>query len=185
MADFKISPPWYTFRKKVEALFGADPDIVVGDIYPGEDGHFDFLFDIEVRSHKKFLALDRVLPKAKEFGNVRLGIAVFDEENGEDDPIETFRALFEGNPDVKDVIALTDPAGVPHGYVRFVPEVVQFFNDDMSDASGNWSGLAQDIAREIFEDSARGVHFCTADIREYQICTADIREYQNRAEDDA
>ena len=172
MADFKISPPWYTFRKKVNALFEADPDIFVGDVFPcdeGDEGNFDYIFDIEVRNHEKFIALDRTLPKVKEFGNVRLGILLYDEENGaDDDPLELFKTIFKDNPAVKDVIALKDTAGFRHSFVRFMPEVVQFFNDDMSDASGNWSGLAQDIAREVFTDGARGVNFCTADLREFQ-----------------
>ena len=46
--------------------------------------------------------------------------------------------------------------------VRFKPRVVQFFDDDISDFNGNWSGLAQDIAREVFGDGLRSVHFCTA-----------------------
>ena len=46
--------------------------------------------------------------------------------------------------------------------VRFKPRVVQFFDDDISDFNGNWSGLAQDIAREVFGAEMRGVHFCTA-----------------------
>jgi hypothetical protein len=29
---------------------------------------------------------------------------------------------------------------------------------------GNWSGLAQDIAREVFQNETRGIHFCTAPV---------------------
>ena len=61
--------------------------------------------------------------------------------------------------DIKDVVDLT---GTRHGFVCFKPQVVQFFDDDISDFNGNWSGLAQDIAREVFGDEMRGVHFCTA-----------------------
>ena len=39
--------------------------------------------------------------------------------------------------------------------VCFKPQVVQFFDDDISDFNGNWSGLAQDIAREVFGDGLR------------------------------
>ena len=59
-----------------------------------------------------------------------------------------------------------DFTGTRHGFVRFRPEVVQFFHDDISDYNGNWSGLAQDIAGEIFDQELLGIHFCTADKRE-------------------
>ena len=164
MLKFTLEAPWYTFRKKVNALFEQDPDITVGEIIESEDGKVNFLFDIEVRNHEKFLALDRVFPKVKTFGNVTLGIVLYDEENtnGADDRVELYRTIFDGNPIVKDVREAMDQTGTRHGFVRFQPEVVQFFDDDISDFNGNWSGLAQDIAREVFEDEMAGIHFCTA-----------------------
>lgn len=164
MLKFTLEAPWYTFRKKVNALFEQDPDITVGEIIESEDGKVNFLFDIEVRNHEKFLALDRVFPKVKTFGNVTLGIVLYDEENanGADDRVELYRTIFDGNPIVKDVREAMDHTGTRHGFVRFQPEVVQFFDDDISDFNGNWSGLAQDIAREVFEDEMAGIHFCTA-----------------------
>ena len=164
MLKFMLEAPWYTFRKKVNALFEQDPDITVGEVIESEDGKTDFLLDIEVRNHEKFLALDRVLPKVKIFGNVTLGIVLYDEENaqGEDDRVELYRTIFDGNPIVKDVREALDHTGTRHGFVRFQPEVVQFFDDDISDFNGNWSGLAQDIAREVFADEMAGIHFCTA-----------------------
>ena len=164
MLKFTLEAPWYTFRKKVNALFEQDPDITVGEIIESEDEKVDFLFDIEVRNHEKFLALDRVFPKVKTFGNVTLGIVLYDEENanGADDRVELYRTIFDGNPIVKDVREAMDHTGTRHGFVRFQPEVVQFFDDDISDFNGNWSGLAQDIAREVFADEMAGIHFCTA-----------------------
>ena len=166
---FRKEAPWYAFRKKVNALFGDDPDIRVGEIYESDDGFTDFAFDVEVRNHEKFLALDRVMPKVKTYGNVRLGIVLFDEENSEnegDDAVVLFRTIFADNPILKDIKVAADHTGTVHGYVRFQPEVIQYFDDDISDYNGNWSGLAMDIAREIFADSSRGVHFCTAEVRE-------------------
>jgi hypothetical protein len=50
--------------------------------------------------------------------------------------------------------------------VIFQPEVVQFFDDDISDINGNWTGLAEDIARALFTEDRSGMNFCTADIHE-------------------
>ncbi len=164
MIKFTLEAPWYTFRKKVEALFGRDPDIRVGEVVETKDGKTDYTFDLEIRSHEKFIALDRVMPKVKTFGGVTLGICLYDAENscGEDSPAALYQTIFEGNPLVKDIQDVSDFTGTPHCYVRFRPEVLQFFDDNTADFNGNWSGLAQDIAGEVFADEYRGVHFCTA-----------------------
>ena len=172
MAKLKIEAPWYEFQKKVKALFQNDTDIYVGDIYQPEDGKTHYAFDIEVLNHKKFLALDRALPKTREFGNVSLGITLFDVENGSgvDDAITLYKTIFEGNPALKDFKEAVDFTGTKHGFVRFKPEVIQFFHDDISDYNGNWSGLAQDIAREVFTQAPAGIHFCTAAVDEDAAC---------------
>ena len=168
MKKLVIEAPWYTYRKKVNALFEQDPDIEVGEVYEPEDGNADFAFDIEVKNHDKFLALDRALAKQKKFGNVTLSITLFDEENadGTEDYAALYETIFQGNPILKDVKKVTDFAGTPPGFVRFQPEVIQFPDDDTSDYNGNWNGLAEDIAREVFAEGYRGVSFCTADKRE-------------------
>ena len=168
MSKLNIEAPWYEYQKKVKALFERDADFVVGEVYRPEGGAVDYAFDIEIYDHNKYLAMDRVLPSIREFGNVTLGICLFDRENNEgaDTDIELYRTIFNGNPIVKDIRTVVDRTGSTHGYVRFMPEVIQFFHDDLSDFNGNWSGLAQDIAREIFEGENFGVHFCTAGVNE-------------------
>ena len=174
---YAIEAPWYTFQKKVKALFDQDPDIVVGEIYKPEDGEFDYAFDLEIRNHRKFLALDRVLPKDRTIGNVTLGICLFDEENSavKDCEADLYKTIFEGNPIVKDVKDVQDFTGTRHCFVRFRPNVVQFPADNLNDYSGNWTGLAQDIAGEVFDSETIGIHFCTADAREGEAFSAALR----------
>ena len=165
MVKLTLEAPWYTFQKKVKALFEQDPMIEVGEVEEQEDGRTDYAFCIGVRDHEKFLALDRVLPKVRTYGNVTLGIYLFDEENAETgkDRIGIYKTIFEGNAIVKDIKEVSDFTGTRHGYIRFKPEVVQFPDDNIDDFSGNWSGLAQDIAKEVFDHELLGIHFCTAD----------------------
>ena len=167
MKYLRLEAPWYTYQKKVKALFERDPAINVGEIIEPEKGEADFVFDIEVLDHDKFQALDRVLPKCVQFGNVILAINLYDEENGTADATELYKTIFKGNPIVKDVILAQDYTGTQHGFVLFQPEVIQFYDDDLNDYNGNWSGLAQDIAREVFCDAtAHGILFCTAPVDE-------------------
>ena len=166
--NLKLEAPWYAFNKKLKALFAGDKDIKVSDIYRPDVGEMSyFAIDLLVRKHSKFLALDKVLPPTVEFGDVTVGLCVQDMENNfsEENPVELFTAIFEGNPLVKDIKTTSDFTGTEHAYVRFKPEVVQFFHDDISDYNGNWSGLAQDIAKEVFPN-VNGVHFCTAGVNE-------------------
>ena len=175
MIKVSMEAPWYTFQKKVSALFEKDPDIYVGEIFqPEDDSEVTYAFNIEVKNHEKFVALDRVIPGTKVFGNVVLGIVLYDEENNDVHPgIKLFETIFKGNPIMKDLKVRTDAAGTDHVYVRFQPEIVQFFDDDTSDYNGNWTGIAEDIAREVF-DNTWAVNFCTADLRENEEKTAEM-----------
>ena len=159
----KLSAPWYTYQRKVKTLFALDSEIEVGDVYECEDG--DYAFEITVYNPAKFIALDRVMPKVVEFGKVKLKVGVSDAKvNSTATAIELYKTIFKNNMIVKDIVDAKDFTGTLHGYVRFQPDVLQFFNDDISDYNGLWSGLAQDIAREVFTN--QNVHFCTADLTE-------------------
>lgn len=159
----RLTPPWYIYQKQVKALFEHDPQIIVGEIYQQENGT-DYAFDIEVRSHEKYLALDRLLIRFKLFGNIALTINLFDEENADGDAaIDVCRVLFNGNPIVESVEDIVDLAGAHHGFVVFAPRVIQYYADDLRDINGNETTLAQDIAREMFKDMD-GVNFCTGQV---------------------
>lgn len=165
MTKLGIEAPWYTFAKQVKALFDSDPDINVGDLCEVEDEFFTYVLDITVKNHEKYLALDRVMQKKKVFGNATVRICLYDLENTNediDDRIELYTKIFNGNPHVRSVERVTDFTGNQVGYVCFEPEVIQFPDDNISDIDGKWNGLAQDIAKELFEDDFFGVYFCTA-----------------------
>ena len=164
MNELKIAPPWVTYWRKCKALFELDKLVTVEDI---EENDIGYEFDILVSGTEKYNALCQIIPDRVTFGNVILTINVVKALGQEEDLEALFKAAFAGNPILKDVVTAKDFAGVKHTYVRFQPDVIQFPNDDISDYNGNWSGLAQTIAREVFEAYAeKGVHFCTADLKE-------------------
>ncbi len=80
-------------------MFERDPAIYVGEIVEPEDGSADYLFDIEVSDHEKFLAMDRAFPKCVQFGNVILAINLYDEENdtGTANVVALYETIFRGN----------------------------------------------------------------------------------------
>ena len=166
-SKMKLSPPWITYQRKLEALFEKDKDIEVGQIYETEDGYDLWIY---VHTEKKHEALKHLLPSYLDFGNVKVKITL--KCNAEDetfDVVQTVKDLFEGNERVFDIKEIKDFAQAQHLFVRFKPEVVQFFNDDTSDLNGNWSGLAQDIARDVLDIGLCGVHFTTAPVEEPKV----------------
>lgn len=165
MNNLKMQSPWQSFQGKVKALFENDHLIEVGDLI--DNGNGSYILPIEVKKHTKYEALARLLPRNMIFGNIKVEIQLYDTENGlssSEEIAKLFEAAFEGNAIFRDVKVAQDMTGTLHNFVRFEPVVLQFFNDDLSDYNGNWSGLAMDIARdELFNEYAEmGVHFCTA-----------------------
>lgn len=161
----KLSPPWDTYASAVRAFFELDPDIEVSKCYECKDDEgFDYAFNINCKTIEKFLALNRLMSHQAQFGNVSLKINIIDNtDNAENPYLDLFTTLFENNPRLKDIQSVSDPAGVVHNYIRFRPEVIQFYNDDLTDYNGNCTTLAEDIAYEIFGDNIdASVNFCTA-----------------------
>ena len=163
MNKVTLSPPWITYRHKINTLFDLDPAIEVGEVQVTNN---EYSLTISVSDHEKFIAMLAAMPSSVDFGNVKLIIRVVDATTKDDPYRQIYETLFKGNPRVKDIKDVVDFAGTPHTFIRFQPEVLQFFHDDISDFNGNWSGLAQDIARELFTAGGVTMHFCTADLRE-------------------
>ena len=157
MENIKLSPPWVTYAKKIQALFDKDPQI-----------KFEYIEDsvapelkIFVENAVKAEAIEAILPVTKEFGNVELMINVIP-GNESDDITEIYRDAFRDNPIIDHIRKVNTPYGDSVTFVSFVREVVQFFDDNMFDENGVLSTIYQDIASELFEDDMPAVSFCTA-----------------------
>jgi len=74
--------------------------------------------------------------------------------------IQLFRTAFEGNEAFSYTATAEGIYTNPISYVVFENEVVQYWNDDLSDINGLCSTLYQDIAANVFENH-EGIYFCT------------------------
>lgn len=153
MDKIKMVSPWIEYYRKVEALFEKDPNVKV-------------VFDDEAKTLKLFVkgdakyeALTALLPQEKVFGNVTVKTVVIPSNEGVT-KIDLFRDAFSGNDAVNNIVDLTGVFTNPLSYIIFEKEVVQYWNDDLSDAHGICSTLYQDLAKDIF-GSTEGVFFCT------------------------
>ena len=147
MAKLKLSPPWSIFYDEIRAMFLKDPEIkVVMD----EDHYTVHVF---VNNPQKSAAIAKILEQEKKFGRITLKVQVPPPDGAMTyqfkDGVELYRAAFENNPRLSYVQPKSSIFDTSF-YVVFVNEVVQYFNDDISDINGNCSTLAEDIARDIF-----------------------------------
>jgi hypothetical protein len=71
-----------------------------------------------------------------------------------------YEDLFRGNPIVDDIVTIEGVMTNPITYVIFKKEVIQYYNDSLSDAHGMCSTLYQDIASRVL-DAGEGIFFCT------------------------
>jgi len=159
--NVKLSPPWITYCHKIESLFKNDPEVEV--MYDNEEVELK----IYVSEPEKADALIKLLPNNKEFGNVTLKITVIPPDNKES-KLDLFRKAFNKNPDVVDIYTASSPLAPAFSYIIFKKEVVQFFNDDLTDVHGNLTTLNETIATEIFGEMS-GIYFCTDNGKEDNI----------------
>lgn len=157
MARLQLSPPWDTYYEELNALFGKDKEVHV--IFDEQE----YEIKLYVDKIDKATALEELLPKTVEFGNVELKITVYPPNEvvrnlRSNDPVTLMETAFRNNPIVSRIKTATGIFKVT--YIVFVKEVVQYFNDNIGDINGNHSTLYEIIARDIFPNM-NGIYFCT------------------------
>lgn len=164
MAILKLSAPWQTYYRELCLLFEKDEEVRI--VYDTDQQIISIYVDNAAKADAMYVAL----PSEKEFGNITLTINVIStSESPRNLRSSIYKDLFFGNSIVKEVVTVDEIMTNPITYVIFKKEVVQYFNDDLSDAHGVCSTLYQDIAKRVFEPN-KNVHFCTdTKISSYQI----------------
>ena len=154
MERLNLASPWRIFYKKIEALFGGDPEITLGF---DEDMPEIKLF---VDNEKKAAAISQILPTEQEFGNVTLKISVVPSNKLKEGKAELYEWAFKGNPAFKYAKTIQIAESGTMDFVVFTKKVVQYFSDDISDIHGLTSTLYADIAKNIL-NPINGVFYCT------------------------
>ena len=150
--NLKLSPPWNTFVNELKLLFAEDPDVTV----KYEDGSDEVILYVE--GAQKADALTQIMPDQRIYGNVVINVKVVPANKPNTFEPNLFKLAFDGNPIVTRFISIPFP-GSAMNYLEFRKQVVQFYNDELSDPHGNKSTLYEDIAKDVFGDC--NVFFCT------------------------
>ena len=151
---FKVVSPWVNYYREVEALFGKDPQI---KIEFDEDAPEIKMY---IDDSEKADAIGQLLPTEKYFGNVLLKITIIPANGLYESQAAKFRKAFEGNPVFVYAQTIEGIFANNINYIVFAKEVVQYYNDDLSDANGVRSTLYQDIAKDVFGERT-GIFYCT------------------------
>ena len=154
MPKVKLAAPWTIYYRQLQALFKLDKEIYI-------DFDEDFgTIKLYVSNATKAEALKTLLPKNKKFGNVTVPIHVISGPDGAPKSESDVHDVFAGNDAVSYISVVDGIFNAQLIYVMFKKEVVQFFNDNISDRHGLCSTLYQDIANEVFGEIPN-VFFCT------------------------
>ena len=154
MKNLSLSSPWVIYSKKVEALFEKDPQIRCE--YNNDTPELKLFVDDVIKAD----ALQDLLPTEKNFGNVTLKVTVAPADVEIDERVQLFKDAFRDNPAVDHINTVLVPGGGKVTYVSFEKEVVQFYDDDLTDENGYCSTLYQELAKEVFGEKGE-VYFCT------------------------
>lgn len=164
--NLRLSPPWNTIYRKITAFFKGDDEITVK---PLETTGRNWIITIETPNSDKAFALENIMRTEYSFGNVSVKVkfAVTNETAKKatilsDDLYETYLTALSSTPAVTDIKKVKNFVQDEFVIVELKKEVVQFYNDDISDYYGNWNGLYTDIAKEIFKDERGKVIFTIA-----------------------
>ncbi|WP_433751087.1 hypothetical protein [Falsibacillus pallidus] len=159
-AGVQLSPPWVTYQNELKYSVGQDPNVIVGPLIPAGG---NYIIPVTVLGDEKAIALATLLKSHVEFGNVSINIVVI---NGDQEIVEpvpcplgafAIAGLVEqalsGNPYYEDVVVKRQNMGGNNAvYPVFKPEVIQFYNDDISNLCNNFTAVASKVFEDVMKE---------------------------------
>lgn len=159
-AQPQLSPPWITYFNELRNSIGVDPTVTVGPLIP-VGGNYIIL--VHALSNEKARALATLLKSSVQFGNVSVTIIETNNENEIVNPFpcpldafeiaHLFQVALENNPYFEQVVVQPQfPGGVNVVFPVFKAEVIQFFNDDISNLCQTFTGVAANVFRDVMQE---------------------------------
>ncbi|MGG2063868.1 hypothetical protein [Bacillus sp. S14(2024)] len=159
--NVELSPPWITYFNKIKFSIGADPKVTVGPLILDDD-HYIIL--VTVTGNEKARAIATLLNPTISFGYMNVNVVVSNREGQIASPFPCpldefeiahyFQAALEGNLFFEDVVVKSQLPGGPNVvYPVFKPEVIQFFNDDISNLCNTFVAVAADVFKDVIQNT--------------------------------
>ena len=159
----RLSPPWNTYFNFIKESIGSDPWVRVSDMT--EVSKTQYIIAIQTRRKEKARALATILALRQSFGRVIVDIEVLHNGSGvspyeppltASDLIKVFNQALGTNTYFKNAETggFVDISVFP----IFKKEVIQFFNDDISDFYNNFNGVASKVFAEVLRPDIYGTY---------------------------
>lgn len=163
----QLSPPWYTLHHEITYTIGADPTV---QVLPLEGGGKDYYVKI-IKKEGNPYALAAIIRDTFPMGNITVHVQVYDQYGqpvkGElpvgTDPVtavkEAVQQALKSNDYYVDVLTPPKTPFKPQlAQVVLVvrKEVIQFWNDDLSDYYGNFNGVAAGVFAQVLQKEYKG-----------------------------
>lgn len=145
----QLSPPWITYFNELRNSVGADPTVTVGPLIP-TDGNFIIL--VQTTDFEKAITLATLLKPTVQFGNVTIIVSVIGD--GIVNPIPYPLDAFEL---AQVVVQPQFSGGANVVFSVFSAEVIQFFNDDISNLCQTFTEVAAKVFRDVMNDAICGI----------------------------
>ncbi|WP_257152001.1 hypothetical protein [Bacillus toyonensis] len=149
-----------THFNELRNSIGVDPTVTVGPLIP-VGGNYIIL--VHALSNEKARALATLLKSSLQFRNVSVTVIVTNNENEIVNPFpcpldafeiaHLFQVALENNPYFEQVVVQPQfPGGVNVVFPVFKAEVIQFFNDDISNLCQTFTGVAANVFHDVMQD---------------------------------
>ncbi|WP_114746809.1 hypothetical protein [Falsibacillus pallidus] len=164
-AGVQLSAPWVTYQNELKYSIGQDPSVIVGPLIPTAG---NYIIPVTVIGDAKAIALATLLKNPVEFGNVSINVVVINSEQEIVEPVPCPLGAFaiaglvqqalSDNPYYEDVVVKRQNMGGNNAvYPVFKPEVIQFYNDDISNLCNNFTAVASKVFEDVMKESLCGV----------------------------
>ncbi len=179
-----LSPPQYGLERKLRKTVGRSPHVEVMEVYEEQSqGEVGSHWVIEIRARESGGgdlpgALATILKRFYDFEGIRVQVRVLDPLGREasavpstglpvGDAIKLLETVFRDNPLF---VTIHHPTGWPFDVsVEFKAEIVQYWNDDLSDHYGNTNLVAarafSDVMNEFLFEETVSVGTSTSPVR--------------------
>lgn len=160
-----LSPPWYTLRNMIAYTIGESPYIRVAELV--EDGNTGYDLNIYVKSSEIAKAVRVILPLTYQFQEVIIQVIVHDickgvVVNHSNEAYETpaqlanvfctalmCNKLFVGTILTEGKVNPAESDILGDVVIVIAKEIVQFFNDDLSNICNDFNEIAANVFSEI------------------------------------
>ncbi|PGC86827.1 hypothetical protein [Bacillus toyonensis] len=159
--EIQLAPPWITYFNEIKNSIGASQNITVGPLIP-VGGNYIIL--VKSKDDEKAVALATLLKPLVEFGNITVEVIVSNNENQIVESLpcsldafeiaHLFQVALEGNPYFQQVVVQPQlPGGRNVVFPVFTAQVIQFFNDDISNLCQTFTEVAAMVFQNVMKEN--------------------------------